>query len=146
MFSILGDLTETSFLDLFAGSGIVGLEAASRGASPVVFVEKDRKKIPVLKKNLSFVEEETLVYSQDVFLFIKRLKMQFDTVYLDPPFAMKGKERLLKSIEDQHVLPSGGRLLLHHPKGEIYPEVLGSLSLEREKQYGGSILLFYRKG
>ena len=58
LFAILGDLSGLSFLDLFSGSGVVAIEAASRGAEPIVLVEMDRGKKETIEKNLSFVEEE----------------------------------------------------------------------------------------
>jgi len=144
MFSILGDLSGLSFLDLFAGSGIVGVEAASRGASPILFVERDRKKYPALKKNIAFVQEETAVHGMDVILFLKTCSEAYDIIYLDPPFARADKEGLVRLVNDRGILKSEGRLLLHHPRGENYPESVGSLTLERTKIYGGSFLRFYR--
>jgi len=122
----------------------VGVEAAGRGASPVVFVEKDRKKIPVLKKNIAFVEEQTSVRGMDVMRYLKSCTENYNLIYLDPPFAMAEKEKLIRLVEEQKILSTGGRLLLHHPKGEDYPEKIGTFFLERTKSYGGSILRFYR--
>ena len=72
MFSILGSLEGSSFLDLFSGSGLVGIEAASRGASPVILVEMDRKKRPVIERNIGMVESEIQLVMMPVERFFKR--------------------------------------------------------------------------
>ena len=70
LFSILGDLTGCSFLDLFSGSGCVAIEAASRGASPIHLVEMDRGKKATIEKNLSFVEEDKKLFVMDAERYI----------------------------------------------------------------------------
>ena len=72
LFSILGNIEDYSFLDLFTGSGCVGIEAASRGAEPVHLVEKDRGKKKVITENISFVESPIMLFMADVNRFIDR--------------------------------------------------------------------------
>jgi len=144
LFAILGDLEGSSFLDLYSGSGIVGLEAASRGASPVVLVEKDWRKKGVLLKNISFVGSRIEVRIMPVERFILRSRERFDTIYLDPPFALKGKLETLSAIEARGLLETGGILVLHLPREESLPERLGRLYRADLRRYGRSVLLFYR--
>jgi len=92
VFGVLGDLTGASFLDLFAGTGIIGLEAASRGAYPVVSVEKDRKKFPVLLENAAIVQPPLICHAMPAETFILRNRIAFDLVFLDPPFDYKFKQ------------------------------------------------------
>ena len=97
LFSILGDLTGLSFLDLFSGSGLVGLEAASRGAAPVVLVEKDPGKKRVILENLTIAEEnKPRLYLMPVERFLKRFDTPYDIVYLDPPFPYGEKVKMVE--------------------------------------------------
>jgi 16S rRNA (guanine(966)-N(2))-methyltransferase RsmD len=152
LFALLGDLRGSSFLDLYCGSGAVGIEAASRGADPIVFVEKDRGKRTVLQRNLSFVQERTEVYIVPVEHFLRRVKHSFDLIFLDPPFRQRGKVEVLQLIAMRRILAQGGILVIHLSKEEAedLPEVLGpehaagQLQLSDRRLYGGSLLLFFR--
>ena len=152
LFALLGGIRGRSFLDLYCGSGSVGIEAASRGAEPIVFVEKDRGKRTVLQRNLSFVQEQTEVYIVPVEHFLRRVKRSFDLIFLDPPFRQRGKVEVLQLIAARRILTQGGILAIHLSKEEEkgFPEVLGlgtaagQLQLSDRRLYGGSLLLFYR--
>jgi 16S rRNA (guanine966-N2)-methyltransferase len=175
MFALLGELGSCSFLDLYCGSGSVGIEAASRGAEPVVFVEKDRGKRSALERNLSFVKEQTEVHLLPVEHYLRRVKRSFDLIFLDPPFAQRGKLEVLQRIAVRGVLAGGGVLIIHLSKEEekdfpriiglrpestvqeraaavgnaaalqFRPPTSGQLRLSDRRQYGGSLLLFYRR-
>jgi 16S rRNA (guanine(966)-N(2))-methyltransferase RsmD len=162
LFAVLGDIHGCSFLDLYCGSGSVGIEAASRGAGPVVFVEKDRGKRSVLQRNLEFVQEQTEVHIVPVEHFLRRVKGSFDRIFLDPPFRQRGKLEVLQLIAARRTLTPGGTLIVHLPKeeeknfpadigvGNAAPAggppkaVDGRLRLCDRRLYGGSLLLFYR--
>jgi 16S rRNA (guanine966-N2)-methyltransferase len=128
LFALLGGMVGCSFLDLYCGSGSVGIEAASRGAEPIVFVEKDRGKRAVLQRNLSFVQEQTEVYIVPVEHFLRRVTRSFDLIFLDPPFRQRGKVEVLRLIAARSVLTCGGTLVIHLSKEEEkgFPEVLGA--------------------
>jgi 16S rRNA (guanine966-N2)-methyltransferase len=145
MFSILGPLEGYSFLDLFSGSGLVGIEAASRGASPVVLVEMDRKKRPVIVKNIEMVESQISLVMMSVERFFRSGMGTYDIIYLDPPFPMPHKQSLIGSIEKSRLLAPEGKVLIHHPSEEKWPRELGSLSCYDERSYGRSILRFFRR-
>jgi 16S rRNA (guanine966-N2)-methyltransferase len=174
LFALLGDLRGCSFLDLYCGSGSVGIEAASRHAEPVVFVEKDRGKRATLERNLSFVQEQTRVYLLPVEHYLRRVRSSFDCIFLDPPFRQRGKIEVLQLIAERGVLAEGGILVIHLSKEEDkgFPEVIGprteaavgeradaadsaepgqlprsvrgQLRLSDRRLYGGSLLMFYR--
>jgi len=147
LFAILADLSGKSFLDLFSGSGVVGIEAASRGAEPVVLVEKDYSKSGVLKENTAFVESEIKIFMMPVERLIKRRKeeeLSFDIIYLDPPFIFKNKAEIISGIADKGLLNLGGRLIIHLSAEESLPETIGGISLQDKRKYGRSILLFYQ--
>lgn len=145
VFGILGDLTGLSFLDLFSGSGIIALEAASRGASPVACVEKDRAKFPLLLENVSLAEERIECHSMPVERFLLRTGSSFDIVFCDPPFPYRFRADLLDRLAGGSCLSPGGLVLLHFPKEERLARRHGSLSLADERSYGRSIVRFYRK-
>ncbi len=144
LFAILGDLAGCSFLDLFSGSGVVAVEAASRGADPVVLVEKDPGKKKVIQRNTSFVESRVELYILPVERFLRREERRFDVIYVDPPFAWKGKEELLAAVDRRGLLAGEGVLVIHLPREEALPESIGRLALRDRRRYGGSILWFYR--
>jgi 16S rRNA (guanine(966)-N(2))-methyltransferase RsmD len=168
LFAVLGDIRDCSFLDLYCGSGSVGIEAASRGADPVVFVEKDRGKRSALQRNLAFVRERTEQHLLPVEHYLRRVNSGFDLIFLDPPFRQPGKLEVLQLISVRPVLAEGGTLIIHLPKEEEknFPQVIGSLRenaapanavqeevpacahrqlrLSDRRVYGGSVLLFYR--
>ena len=124
LFSILGDLSGLSFLDLYSGSGCVAIEAASRGADPVHLVEMDRGKKATIEKNLSFVEENHRLFMMDA--------LQLS---------------ILQAADKGNAVKDSGLFIIHIPTEErkLWPETEGSFSLTDERKYGRSILLFYRK-
>ncbi len=146
MFSIIRDLDDRSFLDLFSGSGLVGMEAASRGAQPVHLVEMDRKKKSTIEKNISIVDTPIKLFMANVFRFIPTAKITYDIVYADPPFPMTGKVKIAEAVEKAGILAPGGLFIIHYPSEDrkLWPETIGSLSFIDERSYGRSLLRFYR--
>lgn len=145
LFSILGDISDESFLDLFSGSGCVGIEAASRGAGPIVLVEKDHKKKPVILRNMSFVEEDISLKMMSAEKYMSICGRSFDLVYMDPPFPMGGKIKLIQKASDTGVLSNEGRLIIHHPSEEKWPDKIGNYTIYDRRTYGRSILLFFKQ-
>jgi 16S rRNA (guanine(966)-N(2))-methyltransferase RsmD len=145
MFSILGNIEGSAFLDLFSGSGLVGIEAASRGAEPVVLVERDRKKLPVIRENMSIVESEIRLFGVSAESFLKKADPGvFDIVYLDPPFDYPGKDKLITLVGDSGVLRPRGLCLIHFPREDDLPGAAGGLEEVDTRKYGRSLLRFYR--
>lgn len=146
LFDILGPLYGQSFLDLFTGSGCVGIEAASRGAEPVHIVEMDRGKRATIEKNLSFVETEIRLFMSDVYRFIPTAKITYDIVYADPPFPMSGKLHLLEAVNRKKLVKPDGLFIIHYPAEEraTWPETVGSFVFTDERKYGRSMLRFYK--
>ncbi len=165
LFAVLGDIRGCSFLDLYCGSGSVGIEAASRGAEPVVFVEKDRAKRAVLERNLGMVQEQRELHILPVEHYLRRVKRSFDRIFLDPPFRQRAKLEVLQLIAERRIVAGGGILIIHLSREEErgFPEVIGGkraagegapvggtqrsdsgqLRLSDRRLYGGSLLLFY---
>jgi 16S rRNA (guanine(966)-N(2))-methyltransferase RsmD len=147
LFSILHDITDCSFLDLFSGSGLVGIEAASRGATPVHLVELDGGKRATIVKNMSFVKSDIHLFMANVLRFIPQAKQQYDIIYADPPFPMKQKIAIAELIAKHHTLKPGGLFLIHYPSEErsLWPEQIGTLSFIDERKYGRSLVRFYEE-
>ncbi|MGI6466071.1 MAG: 16S rRNA (guanine(966)-N(2))-methyltransferase RsmD [Sphaerochaetaceae bacterium] len=145
LFSILSDITDLSFLDLFSGSGLVGIEAASRGASLVHLVELDRKKKKTILQNIDFVESDIKLFSTDVLRFLPQAKISYDIVYADPPFPMSNKLKIARLVDKHKVLKPNSFFIIHYPSEEqkLWPEEIGNLKFHDERKYGRSLLRFY---
>ena len=147
VFSILGDLTGKSWLDLFSGSGTIAIEAVSRGASDVELCEKDKIKVNTVLENVEIAEKECGVKIKCHFMpveyFIKRCKRNFDFIFFDPPFPYKFHEDLIKKAELGGLLKEDGKILVHRPEEHFMPDAIGNLKLVDRREYGRSIVDFY---
>jgi 16S rRNA (guanine966-N2)-methyltransferase len=141
---VLGDIAGHSFLDLFSGSGVLGVEAASRGAWPVVCVEKDPQKRAQLIKNLSISEQRIECHIMPVELFLKRTKGRFDLIFCDPPFPYAFRDDLIATIAARGILAPSGRLLMHRPKEDRPGPCPQGLECADQRNYGRSIIDIYR--
>lgn len=138
-----------NFLDLFAGSGSMGIEAISRGAEKAVFVEKDRRAVDIIKKNLKtckFTDGYT-VYKDDVFHRIESLKTadeRFDIIYLDPPFTVDEIFiAVMEALSDGQLLTENGIVVIRTKKEKEMPDEIGKLKKYKFKTYGISGVHFY---
>jgi 16S rRNA (guanine(966)-N(2))-methyltransferase RsmD len=143
VFAVLGDLSGCSFLDIFSGSGIIALEAASRGAAPVEAVEKDPIKRKTLLKNVSIAPVRIDCHFVAAELYVKRAKKSFDIIFCDPPFPYKYKWDLLKAIAASPLAAEGTRVLLHRPREDQYNEGFENLTLASSRIYGRSVVDFF---
>jgi 16S rRNA (guanine(966)-N(2))-methyltransferase RsmD len=142
IFAVLGDISGLSFLDIFSGSGIIALEAASRGAAVVEAVEKDLLKRKTLLKNVSISPVRINCHFTAAELYVKRAKKSFDIIFCDPPFPYKYKQDLLKSITASPLVYPGSQILLHRPREDTFNEI-ELLSLKVSKNYGRSVVDFF---
>lgn len=146
VFAILGSLAGATFLDLFSGSGVIGLEAWSRGADSVVLVEKDPGKRRVLAENALLAEGAAKLRIMPVERYLKFAKEgPFDYVFMDPPFPYRFKAQLLHMLAASNLLADGGTAIIHHPQEDKLPETAGNLSLYDLRRYGRSVVRFYRR-
>lgn len=109
LFNMIGpDVFDSNFLDLFAGSGQMGIEALSRGAKKAIFVENDKNAYEVIKRNLKRTDLEELaeLYTSDVFLTLKRLEGRepFDFIFMDPPYNKFLEKTVLETIKDSSLI------------------------------------------
>ena len=144
IFSILGDLTGSSFLDVFTGSGVVGIEACSRGASSVVLVESDRRKIGTIKRNISFVSGDITIKLTPAERFLKKSGRTFDYIFLDPPFRYQRKAELFTLIRQSGLFSGRGYLMLHLPAAEAPLLTVTGFPRVDERRYGGSEVIFFK--
>jgi 16S rRNA (guanine(966)-N(2))-methyltransferase RsmD len=155
LFDLLGqDLKGVEFLDLFAGSGAVGLEAFSRGARRVTFVEKVSKIAELIQENLRFLDTVSSaprqsfyeVLNMDAFAAIKLLARQekkFDIVFSDPPYGGGLAKKTLNLLLAYDIFNPHCTVIIQHEKREILPEIEGRFLLLGRRKYGGSILSMY---
>ena len=146
LFSALaGRVPDARVLDLYAGSGSLGLEALSRGARSAVFVEMDRQALIVLRKNVATIGLGGEVVAADVDRYLDRCVLQFDLAFVDPPYALSlaSVQEVLCKLEP--LLDGNASVVVHRRAGEKPPEGSGSLHLERERTYGDNRLWTYLK-
>ncbi|NND84871.1 MAG: 16S rRNA (guanine(966)-N(2))-methyltransferase RsmD [Acidimicrobiia bacterium] len=142
IFNIL-DVTDAAVLDLFAGTGSIGLEALSRGAASCRFVEQDRPMAAILRDNIATVGLGGTVSEASVERFLAGPPAPVDLVFCDPPYPMSLDEvaGVLEAI-DRWLAP-GGWVVLHRPTGEEQPNA--PWELDDARTYGGTHLWWYRK-
>jgi len=145
IFAVLGELLNLSFLDIFSGSGIIALEAASRGASYIEAVEMDPLKRKTLLENVKISPVRVNCRFMSAELYVKRAKQSFDVIFCDPPFPYKYKWELISSIASSPLMGPNTRLLLHRPR-EDKPDnsINESLTLIETREYGRSFVDFYK--
>lgn len=143
VFACLGDLNGLSFLDVFSGSGIIALEAASRGAARVDAVEQDKLKRKTLLENVSISPLRINCHFIPAELYVKRAKDFFDIVFLDPPFPYRYKWRLVTDVASSRLVSDGSRILIHRPHEDHPPEEVHSLEKKDSRRYGRSVVDFF---
>lgn len=149
IFDILGDMEGLAVLELFAGSGAVGIEALSYGAKQVTFVENSPDCIKALKANLSPLPDTNYsVIEFDASLTIKRLaetREKFDIIFLDPPYYEEMVKKALQTLGAYDILAPVGFVIAQHFKRDNLPLNAGDLVLFRQAKYGDTVLSFYKK-
>ncbi len=169
MFDVFGqDLKGIEFLDLFAGSGAVGLEAMSCGAQRVTFIENDPVHVQVIEDNLKLLGIDRSsnsgpalggagykpappkagyeVIQGDTFYAIKQLakiKRKFDFIFIDPPYGAELAKKTLNLLSAYDILTPDCYIVVQHDKWETLPESEGRFFLIRQKKYGTSFLAIY---
>jgi 16S rRNA (guanine966-N2)-methyltransferase len=147
LFAILGGLVvDALFLDLYAGTGSVGIEALSRGARGAVFVDQGRRAVATIKDNLAHtgLRDKAQVVRADVFAFLKRGGLEpFDLIYVAPPQYKELWAKTLRALDLTTLLASGGVVVAQiHPK-EYQELKLETLELTDQRRYGSTTLCFY---
>ena len=148
MFSIIQfDLPGTKILDLFGGTGQLGIEGLSRGANSAVFVDESAVACNLIQENLrrtGFAEKCRVVrgnYSQ----YLAKCSEKFDIILLDPPYAEVFLENSLKIISEIDILQSGGIIVAERPSGKDIPREIPGFTCSKDYKYGSTLLTIYRK-
>ena len=148
LFSILQfELPGAEVLDLFGGTGQLGIEAISRGAKSAVFVDAREDACRLIKENLrrTGFEKEGSVVRADYLDYLKRCRQTFQIILLDPPYAEEFLENSLKMITEIDILKSGGIIVAERPLGKDLPWEFPGYTRSRDYKYGKTLLTLYRK-
>lgn len=142
-FDIAGDV-----LDLFAGTGQLGIEALSRGAAHCTFVDKGREPVSVIRENLkkTRLEERAEVVQADYSSYLKTCRKQFDLILLDPPYAEIFLETALKIISEIDILTNSGIIVCERPFEKSLPDDIPGLARYRDYRYGKAAVTIFRRG
>lgn len=149
LFSIIGSrVYDTVFLDLFSGTGAIGIEALSRGAKAAILVERDRRALSVIRENLGTtnLKEAAVVMGMDVRKALPHLAekgYRFGIVFMDPPYRMAVIPEVLEQLQYFRLLEPKGLVVCEHSKDENLPDGVGSLRLIRQQVYGDTCLSFF---
>ena len=148
LFSILQfDLPGTKILDLFGGTGQLGIEAISRGAKSAVFVDAGDAACKLIKENLrrAKMEGEGRVIRADYLQFLSQCQEEFDIIFLDPPYAEVFLENSIKKISEIDILQSGGIIVTERPVEKPLDVQIEGFSRSKDYKYGRTMLTLYRK-
>ena len=148
LFSIIQfDLPGAEVLDLFGGTGQLGIEALSRGAKHAVFVDFREDACKLIKENLKRTkfEESASVVRSDYLQYLGRCKDRFDIIFLDPPYAEVFLENSLKIITEIDILQTGGIIIAERPLGKDLPWDFPGFTRSKDYKYGQILLTLYRK-
>ncbi len=138
------DIQDRVFLDLFAGSGQMGIEALSRGAKSAVFVDSSRKAVDIIRKNLNNVGfyDRAKVLHADSLSYLDMVSEPFDIAYLDPPYSTGILQEVMPKIVEK--VKKTGIIIVENPEKEEIFEKYGEFMLDRQKHYGKIKVSMYR--
>ena len=138
------DIQGRKFLDLFTGSGQMGIEALSRGAESAVFVDSSRKAADIVRKNLNntgFYDRAKVLHT-DSLSFLNMNSEMFDIVYLDPPYGTGVLQEVLPAVLEN--VKKTGIIIVENPEKEEILQNYGDFTLDRQKHYGKIKISMYR--
>ena len=141
------DVPTASVLDLFGGTGQLGIEALSRGANRAVFIDEREDACRLIKENLKRTKLEAFgrVIRSDYMSYLKTCKDKFDIILLDPPYAEVFLENSLKMITEIDILQSSGIIVTERPLGKELPWEFPGFERSRDYKYGNTLITIYRK-
>ena len=148
LFSIIQfDIPNATVLDLFAGTGQLGIEALSRDAKYAVFVDEQDKACRLISENLkkTKLENDARVVRSDYEIFLKNCHEKYDIIFLDPPYAEKFLENALNFITEIDILQSGGIIVTERPAGKDLLFDFPGYSRSKDYKYSNTVLTIFRK-
>jgi 16S rRNA (guanine(966)-N(2))-methyltransferase RsmD len=154
LFNILGDfIAEARVADVFAGSGAYGIEALSRGAAYVAFIEQDTESVLCLRDNLALLEaecprEQWRLLHLDARRGLEELahsEPPFDVVICDPPYRTDEGKKALQALGGCAILADTGLVVIEHEQRSMFPASIGHLRQCKQHRYGDTVLSFYQR-
>ena len=151
LFNMIGPYFDGGIgLDLFAGSGGLGLEALSRGLERVIFIDREPKAIQVINENIRACkfEEQTEVYRNDAERALKALikrEINFDYIFLDPPYKKQQLVNLMEKMDQQNVVKTNGIIVCEHSFDVELPQSVGQLTQIKHEKYGMIAVTIYSR-
>ena len=148
LFSIINfDIPGAKVLDLFGGTGQLGIEALSRGAESAVFVDAREESCKLIRENLkrTKLEKEAKVIRSDYLDYLSRCREQYNIIFLDPPYAEVFLENAIKRITEIDILQSDGIIVAERPLGKELPWEFEGYTRSKDYKYGKVLLTIYRK-
>lgn len=142
-------IMESEVLDLFAGTGSLGIECLSRGAKSCTFVDISKESIDIVKSNVkkARVESESIILNLDFKTAIDKLKLQnskFDIIFMDPPYYKNMFIEAIEKIDNSNLLNEDGIIVVEHDTNDLFPDKICKLEKTRDKKYGNTTLTFYK--
>ena len=148
LFSIINfDIPGAKVLDLFGGTGQLGIEALSRGAESAVFVDAREDSCKLIRENLkrTKLEKDAKVIRSDYLDYLNRCREQYNIIFLDPPYAEVFLENAIKKITEIDILQSDGIIVAERPLGKELPWEFEGFTRSKDYKYGKVLLTIYRK-
>ena len=151
LFSIIGErVRDAHVLDLFAGTGNLGIEALSRGARFVHFVDADKGAESIIRENLIRVkfEDRACVWRTDAITALSRLErtgQRFDLIFSDPPYGRQLNQKALAMLSNGEFIVEDGLVVLEHHRKELFPPQKTALLKIDERRFGETVLTFYHQ-
>ena len=145
---IEGAVEDAAVLDLYAGTGAVGIEALSRGASGVVFVEQDPRMCRAISRNLvaTGFSERGKIRRAKVEGSLQSLGGPFDVALLDPPYGLPGVSEVLAELDNLGLIAIGGIVVIEHSRRESFNQIYGKLYKSDNRRYGDTVVSLYTLG
>ena len=148
LFSIINfDIPDARVLDLFGGTGQLGIEALSRGAVAATFIDDREESCRLIRENLkrTKLEQNAKVIRSDYMDYLNRCREQYDIIFLDPPYAEVFLENAIKRITEIDILHSDGIIVAERPLGKEIPWEFEGYTRSKDYKYGKVLLTIYRK-
>ncbi|MBB3109345.1 16S rRNA (guanine966-N2)-methyltransferase [Paenibacillus phyllosphaerae] len=150
IFSMIGPYFDGGLaLDLFAGTGGLGIEALSRGIDRAIFIDMDRISVDIVKHNVTAanVAERAEIYRNEAGRALKALEKRgsaFSLIFLDPPYRMKEMDALMLDLAERGLVEDGAKVVVEHDADHVYPETAGAFEQLKYARYGDTAVTIYR--
>ncbi|MDI6800912.1 MAG: 16S rRNA (guanine(966)-N(2))-methyltransferase RsmD [Thermodesulfovibrionales bacterium] len=150
IFNIIGnEIIDSSFLDLYAGTGAVGIEALSRGAFRVVFVDDNEMRVNIIKdiiERFGF-KDRAVTIKDSAYNFMQKFSTPnfFDILFLDPPYASDECDIIFPLVDNMNILRDNGLVIAEHASRNMLPDKVGNLKKVKTYRYGDTSLTLYKK-